>query len=184
MAIKQLTDEQVRTWPLKKKDEWWHKEVYQGNVPQFTLRAVLTGMLLGGVLSLTNLYVGVRTGWTLGVGITAVILAFALHRAISRIGGVAPFHILENNIMQSIATAAGYMTAPLIASMPAYMMVTGKVVPMWHTLFWMIGLGVLGVLFAAPDSPGLLGGERIWGSDELLSQMVGPVWDELETIRD
>lgn len=43
---------------------------------------------------------------------------------------------------------------------------------------------VLGVLFAAPDSPGLLGGERIWGSDELLSQMVGPVWDELETIRD
>ncbi|MFH1279588.1 MAG: OPT family oligopeptide transporter [Candidatus Eisenbacteria bacterium] len=150
MAIKHLTDEQVRTWPLKKKDEWWFKEVYQGDVPQFTARAVITGMLLGGVLSLTNLYVGVRTGWTLGVGITAVILAFALHRAFSRIGGGSPFHVLENNIMQSIATAAGYMTAPLIASMPAYMMVTRKVVPMWHTLFWMIGLGVLGVLFAFP----------------------------------
>jgi len=150
MAIKQLTEEQVRTWSLKEKDRWWHKEVYQGNVAQFTARAVITGMLLGGVLSLTNLYVGVRTGWTLGVGITAVILAFAIHRALSGILRGPDFHILENNIMQSIATAAGYMTAPLIASMPAYMMVTGKVVPMWHTLFWMIGLGILGVLFAFP----------------------------------
>ena len=41
---------------------------------------------------------------------------------------------------------------------------------------------VLGVLFAAKDSPGLLGGERIWGSEEFLRQMIGPVWDELETI--
>jgi hypothetical protein len=43
---------------------------------------------------------------------------------------------------------------------------------------------VLGVLFAALDSPGLLGGERIWGSEEFLRQMIGPVWDELETITD
>ncbi|RPJ46769.1 MAG: OPT family oligopeptide transporter [Candidatus Latescibacterota bacterium] len=150
MAIKHLTEEQVRTWTLRQKDEWWRREVYRGDVPQFTLRAVLTGMLLGGVLSLTNLYVGVRTGWTLGVGITAVILAFALHRVFSRLTGQSEFHSLENNIMQSIATAAGYMTAPLIASLPAYMMVTGRVIPMWHALFWMIGLAILGVLFAFP----------------------------------
>jgi len=43
---------------------------------------------------------------------------------------------------------------------------------------------VLGVLFAAPDSPGLLGGERIWGSEEFLRQMIGPIWDELEEISD
>jgi len=42
---------------------------------------------------------------------------------------------------------------------------------------------VLGVLFAASDSPGLLGGERIWGSEEILRQMIGPIWDELETIK-
>ena len=41
---------------------------------------------------------------------------------------------------------------------------------------------VLGVLYAAPDQPGLMGGERIWGSKKLLRQMVGPVWDELEDI--
>ena len=41
-------------------------------------------MLLGGVLSLTNLYVGAKTGWTLGVGITSVILAFALFKVLCR----------------------------------------------------------------------------------------------------
>ena len=43
---------------------------------------------------------------------------------------------------------------------------------------------VLGVLYAASDAPGLMGGERIWGSEELLRRMVGPVWDELELITD
>lgn len=42
---------------------------------------------------------------------------------------------------------------------------------------------VLGVLYAAKDSPGLLGGERIWGSESFLRRMIGPIWDELETIR-
>ena len=41
---------------------------------------------------------------------------------------------------------------------------------------------VLGVLYAAPDEPGLMGGERIWGSETLLRKMVGPIWDELESI--
>ena len=40
-------------------------------MPQLTLRAAaITGFLLGGVLSATNLYVGAKTGWTLGVGLT------------------------------------------------------------------------------------------------------------------
>ena len=41
---------------------------------------------------------------------------------------------------------------------------------------------VLGVLYAAKESPGLLGGERIWGSEEFLRRMIGPVWDQLESI--
>jgi uncharacterized oligopeptide transporter (OPT) family protein len=48
--------------------------------------------------------------------------------------------ILENNAMLSIATSAGYMTAPMMASLPAYMMVTGKVVPMWQTFCWIVVL--------------------------------------------
>lgn len=41
---------------------------------------------------------------------------------------------------------------------------------------------VLGVLYAAGDGSGLMGGERIWGSDAFLRRMIGPIWDELESI--
>jgi uncharacterized oligopeptide transporter (OPT) family protein len=150
MAIKQLTEEQVRTWSLKEKDTWWFREIFRGDMPQLTLRSAITGMMLGSILSLTNLYVGIRTGWTLGVGITSVILAFSLYKLMAKLGLAKEFTILENVQMQSIATAAGYMTAPLISSLPAYMMVTGRVIPVMQTLLWMIGLALMGVLFAFP----------------------------------
>ncbi len=150
MAIKNLTDEQIRTWTIEQKDEWWLKNVFRGDMPQLTLRSALTGFLLGGILSATNLYIGARTGWSLGVGITSVILAFGAFKLLSKLGLSKEFSILENNAMQSIATAAGYMTAPLISSLPAYMMVTGKLLP-WHTMMiWNIALSILGVLFAFP----------------------------------
>ncbi len=148
--ILELSPEQVRTMSLAEKDEWWLKNVYRGNMPQLNLRSALTGMILGGVLSLTNLYIGIKTGWTLGVGISSVILSFAIFRLMARLNLGSEMSILENNAMQSIATSAGYMTAPLMASMPAYMMVTGKVVPMWQTFWWIVVLSLLGVLFAFP----------------------------------
>jgi uncharacterized oligopeptide transporter (OPT) family protein len=148
--LKQLNDEQIRTMSLEEKDKWWLANVYRGDMPQLTLRSALTGMILGAILSLTNLYVGAKSGWTLGVGITSVILSFGLWKGLARIGAGKEMTILENNAMQSIATAAGYMTAPLISSLAAYMMYTGRVIPMMHAIAWMIALAILGVLFAFP----------------------------------
>jgi uncharacterized oligopeptide transporter (OPT) family protein len=150
MPIHELTEEQVRTMSLEEKDRWWLTNVFRGNMPQLTLRSAITGMLLGGVLSLTNLYIGAKTGWTMGVGITSVILAYAFFKVISRTGLSSEFSILENNAMQSIATAAGYMTSPMISSMAAYMMVTGHVIPLWQMTSWIAVLAILGVLFAFP----------------------------------
>ena len=150
MAIKQLTPEQVRDWTPEQKDRWWLENVYRGDLPQLTARSALTGFVLGTILSLTNLYVGAKTGWTLGVGITSVILAFGAFRLMSKIGIAKDISILENNCSQSIATAAGYMTSPLISSMGAYMMYTGKIIPMQHAFPWMISIAILGVLFAFP----------------------------------
>ncbi len=150
MAIQHLTDEQVRTWTVEQKDRWWLDNVFKGNMPQLTLRSGLSGMLIGGVLSLTNLYVGMKTGWTLGVGITSVILAFSLFKVMQKLRLADEFTVLENNCMQSIATAAGYMTSPLIASLAAYMMITDTVVPMMTTMCWMISISLLGVLCAFP----------------------------------
>src|SRR3954469_23920925 len=122
MAIPSLTDEQIRTWNRKQKDTWWLENVYRGAMPQLTVRSAVTGFFLGGLLTATNLYVGAKTGWTLGVGVTAVILAFSMFKSFSRFG-MKDMTILENNAMQSIATAAGYMTSPMVAGFAAYMWV-------------------------------------------------------------
>jgi len=135
---------------LVEKDQWWLQTVYKGDMPQLTLRSAVTGMLLGSILSLTNLYIGIQTGWTLGVGITSVIVSFAAFKVLSKLGLGHEMTILENNAMQSIATAAGYMTAPLVTSLAAYMVITGKLIPITVTIAWMITLSLMGVLFAFP----------------------------------
>jgi uncharacterized oligopeptide transporter (OPT) family protein len=150
MALAQLTPEQIRTWTREEKDRWWFENIYRGDLPQLTLRSGLTGFLLGGILSATNLYVAGKTGVTLGVNLTSVILAFAMFRLLARVGLAKDFTILENNAMQSIATSAGYMTVPLTSSLAAYMMVTNTIVPSWHIVLWMSVMSLIGVLIAFP----------------------------------
>lgn len=149
MAIENLTPEQIRTWTPQQKDEWWLTRVYRGDMPQLTLRSAVTGFLLGSVLSATNLYIGAKTGWTLGVGLTSVILAYAAFRVMAR-SGVRDMTILENNAAQSIATAAGYMTGPLISGMAAYMWVQNALIPWWQMLLFNATLSLLGVFVAFP----------------------------------
>jgi len=150
MALQQLTDQQISTWTRAKKDDWWFKNVYRGNVPQLTIRSGVTGFFLGGVLAATALYIGGKTGVIIGVGLTSVILSFAIFRSLHGAGLARDFTILENNCTQSIATAAGYMTSPLIASLSAYMLVTGRIIPWWQMLIWMVTVAILGVLVAFP----------------------------------
>lgn len=149
MALQHLTEEQVSTWSREQKDRWWLQNVFRGDMPQLTFRAAITGFLLGGILSATNLYVGAKTGWTLGVGITSVILAFSMFKILTRFGA-KDMTILENNCMQSIATSAGYMTGPLISGMAAYMMVENRPLPWMQMLWFNVILSLLGVLVAFP----------------------------------
>lgn len=95
----------------------WLENHYRGDLRQLSLRAVLMGMLLGGMMSLSNLYVGLKTGWSLGVAITACILSFSLGAALQRAGLLrSNLSILENNCMQSTASSAGYSTGGTLAS--------------------------------------------------------------------
>ena len=133
----------------------WRDEVYVGDrIPQLTLRAVLTGMLLGGVMALSNLYVGFKTGWGLGVTITACILAFALFSSLQR---VIPslrkneFTILENNMMSSAASAAGYMSSSIfVSAIPALYLTTGETVGALPLCLWALAVSALGVFMAIP----------------------------------
>ena len=150
MAIPQLTEEQIRDWTREQKDRWWLENVYRGDMPQLTVRSAITGFLLGGILAATALYIAGKTGITIGVGLTSVILAFAIYRGLNRIGFAQDFTILENNATQSIATAAGYMVSPLISALTAYMLVTQRIIPAWHMIAWMVVVAVIGVLLAFP----------------------------------
>lgn len=150
MPIRQPTEEQIRTWTRTQKDTWWFTNVFRGDMPQLTIRSALTGFLLGGVLAATALYIAAKTGITIGVGLTSVILAFALFRILHGAGIAKDFTILENNCTQSIATAAGYMVAPMTSALAAYMLVTGKIIPWSHMIAWMCITSLIGVLLAFP----------------------------------
>src|SRR5882724_4195637 len=133
----------------------WYEQVYRGRgdrMRQLTWRAVLMGSLLGGLLSLTNLYIGLKAGWGFGVAITACILSYAIWTALNRVGlARTPMTILENNCMQSTASSAGYSTGgTLISAFAAYMLLNGSTLPLPTMIAWVFFLSVLGVTMAVP----------------------------------
>jgi OPT family oligopeptide transporter len=133
----------------------WFEQVYKGrgdSMVQLSWRAVVMGSLLGGVLSLTNLYIGLKAGWGFGVAITACILSYAVWTAFYKLGLVrTKMTILENNCMQSTASSAGYSTGgTLVSAFSAYIMLNGQSLP-WHIMMgWVFFLAVLGVTMAIP----------------------------------
>jgi uncharacterized oligopeptide transporter (OPT) family protein len=133
----------------------WFEQVYKGrgdSMAQLTWRAVIMGSLLGGVLSLTNLYIGLKAGWGFGVAITACILSYSIWTTFVKIGlARTPMTILENNCMQSTASSAGYSTGgTLISAFAAYILLNGHPLPVGLTLAWVFFLAVLGVTMAVP----------------------------------
>src|SRR5215469_16295432 len=128
----------------------WYEHVYRGRgdrMRQLTWRAIVMGSALGGVLSLTNLYIGLKAGWGFGVAITACILSYAIWTTLYRVGLVGtPMTILENNCMQSTASSAGYSTGgTLISAFAAYMLVSHTTLSLPLMLEWVFLLAVLGV---------------------------------------
>jgi putative OPT family oligopeptide transporter len=133
----------------------WFNEVYRGrgdSMPQLTLRAVLMGTALGGVLSLTNLYIGLKAGWAFGVTITACIISYAFWSIFLRLGlAKTPMTILENNCMQSTSSSAGYSTgSTLVSAFAAYFMINNRALPLGLTFAWVFFLAILGVTMAIP----------------------------------
>jgi uncharacterized oligopeptide transporter (OPT) family protein len=144
----------------------WYDEVYTGRgdrMAQLTWRAVLMGSVLGGVLSLTNLYIGLKAGWGFGVAITACILSYAIWTALHRARLVStPMTILENNCMQSTASSAGSSTGgTLISAFAAYMLITGGTLPLPTLLAWVFFLAVLGVTMAIPMKRQMINVEQL-----------------------
>ena len=144
---KRLSLDELAELPVSERENYWYAHYYQGDdAPQLTLRAILIGSILGGIMSLSNLYIGLKTGWALGIGITACILSYSIGK-ILRLN----MTVLENNCMQSCASSAGYSTGgTMVSAVAAYLMLTGHHMA-WPTLgMWTFFLAMLGVFLAIP----------------------------------
>ncbi|MFO1012092.1 MAG: OPT family oligopeptide transporter [Planctomycetota bacterium] len=141
----------------------WLETTYQPGVRQFTLRAVLAGMVIGVVMCLSNLYVFFKTGWSMGVTITAAILAFTLFRGLStaRIART-PLSALENNALTTVASGAGYMTGGgNMAAFGALLMVTTLRPDTLAMVVWFAAIAALGVFAAIPIKRQLINKEGL-----------------------
>jgi len=144
----------------------WFEQVYKGrgdSMRQLTWRAVLMGSVLGGVLSLTNLYIGLKAGWGFGVAITACILSYAIWTGLHKIRvAKTPMTILENNCMQSTASAAGYSTgSTLVSAFAAYILINGQSLSIGLMLAWVFFLAILGVTMAVPMKRQMINVEQL-----------------------
>lgn len=117
------------------------------SIPQLTFRAILTGMLLGGVLSLCNIYTGLKIGWGFNMSVTAALLSFGLFSVVNRVTGGRDWNILENNINQTAASsAASISSAGLVSAIPAWTMLTDQTLS-WPILsLWVFSVALVGVV--------------------------------------
>jgi len=146
-------------------DRQWLKNVYQGDVRQLTVRAVVMGMIIGGLMSLTNLYIGLKTGWGLGVTITACVLSFSIWKLLRVIFPKifkTDMTLLENNSMKSTASSAGYTTGgTMVSAIAAYILITGQHLNFWVLTAWTVFLGIAGVVMAIPMKKQMINMEKL-----------------------
>ncbi len=117
---------------------------------QLTVRALILGCAIGGVMGMSNIYMGLKAGWTEGGSIISAVLAFALAKALAPIFK-SKFTILENNISQTCGSAAGALTssAGLVSAIPALAML-GVDLSYWQISIWALSISFLGIFFAIP----------------------------------
>jgi putative OPT family oligopeptide transporter len=113
--------------------------------PQLTLRAVLLAVILAVILSAANAYLGLFAGLTIATAIPAAVVSMGVLRLLG--GGT----ILENNIVQTGASAGSSIAAGVIFTIPALI-----IMGYWPDFkyWWVVGIaglgGLLGVLFSVP----------------------------------
>lgn len=113
-------------------------------VRELTIRGLVLGILITGIFTAANVYLGLKVGLTFATSIPAAVISMAV---LSAFKGAT---ILENNIVQTVASAAGTLSA-IIFVLPGLVIVgawTGF--PFWTSFLVCASGGVLGVLFTIP----------------------------------
>lgn len=131
---------------------------------QVTARALLSGMLLGGVLSVCNIYAGLKLGLVFNMSIVAALLSYGVWRPLAGLscGRLRTWGILENNIAQTAASAgASVASAGLISAIPALTILTGRTLAWPWLAGWVFSVCLMGIAVAAGLRRSLILGERL-----------------------
>lgn len=148
-------------------DRQWFEQVYKGrgdSMAQLTLRSVLMGGILGMFMAVSNLYTTLKIGWSFGVSITACVISFVVWNSIRTVlgGRVSQMTILENNCMQSTATAAGSSTGSTIATaFGALLLIQGYHQPWLLLVLFALLTAALGVFLAIPMKRQMINQEQL-----------------------
>ena len=114
------------------------------DIKELTLRGIILGALITVVFTAANVYLGLKIGLTFATSIPAAVISMAVLRAFR------DATIQENNIVQTIASAAGTLSA-IIFVLPGLVMVgwwTGF--PYWLSVAVIAIGGILGVMYSVP----------------------------------
>ena len=113
--------------------------------PEITLKALILGFILSAVLAGANAYLGLKVGMTVSASIPAAVISMAVLRAFRQ------SNILENNIVQTAASAGESLAAGVIFTLPALIMLRyWEGFPFLETMSVALCGGLIGVLFTIP----------------------------------
>ena len=126
------------------------------SLPEITVKAIILGALLSVVLSAANAYFGLFAGLTVSASIPAAVISMALLKVFKN------SNILENNLVQTAASAGESLAAGVIFTIPA-LVIMGywEDFNYWETMTIAICGGVLGVLFTIPLRNALIVKEKL-----------------------
>ncbi len=115
------------------------------SLPEITIKAVILGVVLSVVLAGANAYLGLFAGMTVSASIPAAVVSMGVLRLFRR------SNILENNIVQTAASAGESLAAGVIFTLPALVIMNywKQFDFIWVTVIAGFG-GLLGVLFTIP----------------------------------
>jgi putative OPT family oligopeptide transporter len=114
------------------------------NIKELTIRGIILGAVLTVILTAANVYAGLKIGLTVATSIPAAVISMAVLRSFR------DSTIQENNIVQTIASAAGTLSA-IVFVLPGLVMVgwwTGF--PYWLSVAVIAIGGILGVMYSVP----------------------------------
>ncbi len=114
-------------------------------LPELTIRSIVLGVALSVILAAANAYLGLFAGMTVSASIPAAVISMGIFRLLRSSS------ILENNIVQTAASAGEALAAGAIFTLPALVLMgVWQTFDYWEVLAIVLSGGLLGVLFTIP----------------------------------